>query len=245
MGGLQTQRDNANRSTNPVRGVTHLKAEVDESTVLIPVESILSIQYSTEIKKGCTETQCIVRDIPRQVEYSCCDRVKNWCHRAFCCCCDGEKLKKQESKPDKIVTTVTDEHAERKIIVTIEYVHYSNIHTPSHIRVLQTSDQAEFYQKRLHSETLKFYLTVSRQTEQDNFHIRQKEAAMLCRLVTQLKSMIGHYPDEQTLEQIVNKRSALTIGEPPTETIQRINPAGSITNVNLRTTPPQHRVIEN
>ncbi|CAF4636902.1 unnamed protein product, partial [Rotaria sp. Silwood2] len=58
---------------------------------------------------------------------------------------------------------------------------------------------------------------------------KRMQAATLCRLVTQLKSMIGHYPNEQTLEQLINRQGSLAIGDPPKETIERLlNPGKTV-----------------
>ncbi len=39
--------------------------------------------------------------------------------------------------------------------------------------------------------------------------------------------MIGHYSDEPTLNQIIGKHEILTVGDPPQETIQRLNGPGN------------------
>jgi hypothetical protein len=52
------------------------------------------------------------------------------------------------------------------------------------------------------------------------------QGSTLCRLVTQLKSMVGRYPDESTLEMIISSQYNLAIGDPPQETIERISDLG-------------------
>ena len=61
-------------------------------------------------------------------------------------------------KSEEMITTISKGGAERKILITIEYDHYTNIHIPSHIRLLSTNDQVEFYKEKLHTDTMKFYL---------------------------------------------------------------------------------------
>jgi len=118
---------------------------------------------------------------------------------------------------------IANREAERKILITIEYIRYSNIHTPSHVRVLSVPDQSAFYKEHIHSDTLQLYLLDNHEFEKANFDAKQTQASTICRLVTQLKSMIGHYPDEPTLNQIIGKQGILTIGDPPQETIQPLD----------------------
>ena len=237
LGGMQTERDNADHHIGPTRGAARRKIEMDEEITVIPVESVLSIKYTSEIKKGLTESRHVVVDKPAPVQRTCCERIGGWCKRTFCCCCNNSDQKIHPG-PEKVVTTISNEQAERKILVTIEHIRYSNIHTPSHIRVLQTSDQFGFFKENLHTDILKFYLLDNCDFEQENFNFKQMQASTLCRLVTQLKSMIGHYPDESTLKQIIGKEATLVIGDAPQETIEQLTGPGQINRTSLNMTVP-------
>jgi hypothetical protein len=236
LGGMQTERDTADRHIGPSRGAEQHRIEVDEEVFVLPIESILSIKYSTEIKKGHTVAKNVrLKTPPPPVKLSCCEKIGQWCKTTFCCCgcCDDPKAK-VHVEPEQIMTTITDKEAERKILITIEYVHYSNIDTPSHVRVLGTTDQLEFYKEHLHIETLKFYLLDNYEYEQTDFDLKRMQASTLCRLVTQLKTMTGHYPDESTLQMIIGKRDNLAIGDPSKETIvPLVGPGTSTTHLQI------------
>jgi hypothetical protein len=67
--GMQTERDNADRHMSPSRGVEQHKIEF----MVIPIESIMSIKYSTEVKKGNTKIKTIrLQRLPSSVELTCC-----------------------------------------------------------------------------------------------------------------------------------------------------------------------------
>jgi hypothetical protein len=59
--------------------------------------------------------------------------------------------------------------------------------------------------KHLHTDILKFYLVDDCDLQQDDFDLKRTQASTICRLVTQLKTIVGHYPDEQTFQKIINK----------------------------------------
>jgi hypothetical protein len=227
LGGMQTERDNADHRLGPSRGNTRRRLEIDEETIFIPIESILSIKHSSEIKKGHTEYQHVLVERPQHVKLSCCGEIKQWCCKTFCCCCNNSD-RRVHNGPEKIVTTISGEEAERKIIITIEYIRYSNIHTPSHVRVLAVSDQTAFYKENFHQETLQFYLLDSDDYQQTDFDLKHMQASILCRLVTDLKAMMGHYPDESTLQTLISKHDGLAIGDPPRETLGQLTGLGQV-----------------
>jgi hypothetical protein len=155
---------------------------------------------------------------PPPVELSCCGKLSQWCSKTVCCCCDNSKNQVHRFS-EQIVTTISGKEAVRRILIIIEYIRYSNINTPSHIRVLGSDDQLTFYKERLHADTLQFYLLDNHDFENNDYVLKQAQAASLCRLVTQLKAMVGQYPDAAALEKIGGKRDDLVIGEPPNEAI--------------------------
>ncbi|CAF4282701.1 unnamed protein product [Rotaria sp. Silwood2] len=231
LGGIQTARDTADHHLGPAGGVERRKLELEEEITVIPIESIISIKSASDVKKGQTEYKTLRQKTPVVIQLSCCERIVRWCNRTFCCCCCccDNSNHQINNEPEQIITTISNQEAERKILITIEYIRYSNIHTPSHIRVLPTTDQGTFYKEHLHTDILKFYLLDNIDFEQIDFDVKRMQAATLCRLVTQLKSMIGHYPNEQTLEQLINRQGSLAIGDPPKETIERLlNPGKTV-----------------
>jgi len=243
LGGMQTKRDNADHHIGPVRKAEHRKIELNEEIVCIPIESIISMKYSGEIKKELTEQMhARLKTPPPPVDFSCCGKMNRWCCKTFCCCCNDSESQIHK-EPEQIITKISNREAERKILVTVEYIRYSNIHTPSNVRVLSVPDQVAFYKEHLDIDTLKFYLLANRDFEQADFNLKRTQASTLCRLVTQLKSMIGYYPDEPTLEKIIGKRGTFAIGDPPQETIgQSVGSARA--NVGWETTVP-FTAIEN
>jgi hypothetical protein len=228
LGGMQTERDNADRHLGPSRGTERQREEKDAELTVIPIESILSMKYSSEVKKGQTEFKHVRLATPAPfVRPSCCERVCQWC-KTFCCCNDSKI--QVHTGPEQIIKTISNREAERKILITVDYIHYSNIHTPSHVRVLSVPDQAAFYKEHIDIDTLQFYLLDNHDFEEADFDAKKMQAATICRLVTQLKSMIGHYPDEPTLDQIIGKHGILTIGDPPQGTIQRLDVPRKVNN---------------
>jgi hypothetical protein len=237
LGGMQTERDNADHYLGPSRGAERIIKEIDEEIIVLPVESIISMKYSSEVKIGQTEFKHTRLKTPLPlVELSCCQKICQWCHKTFCCCCNDSKSQIHK-EPEQIITKISNREAERKILVIVEYIRYSNIHTPSNVRVLSVPDQVAFYKEHLDIDTLKFYLLANRDFEQADFNLKRTQASTLCRLVTQLKSMIGYYPDEPTLEKIIGKRGTFAIGDPPQETIGQ-SVVSARANVGWETTVP-------
>jgi hypothetical protein len=145
-------------------------------------ESILAINYSNEIKKGETEYKHVrLRTPPPQVQLSCCQKISKCCKTFWCC--DNSKGQ-VHTEPEQIITTISNKEAERKILITIEYIRYSNIDTPSHIRVLSVPDQFGFFREHLYEDTLKFYLLDNYDLEQADFDLKRTQASTLCRLIT-------------------------------------------------------------
>ncbi len=137
------------------------------------------------------------------------------------------------------ITQLVDEKGERVILITIEYIRYNNINTPSYFHALATTDAAVFYREHLHTDTLQFYLLNNQDFDQTNFNLKRVQGATLCRLVTQLKAMNGEYPDESILENIISKQEIQAIGDPLQETLNRLVGPG-IATLNLTARVPVH-----
>jgi hypothetical protein len=238
LGGIQTERDAADRHLGPTHGAERRNIDIDEQIIVLPIESILSIKYSSEVKKGHTEFRHarLEASLP-PVKLSCCKSCSQWCGKTFCC--RKYPNNRIRNGPEQIMTMISGQEAERWILITIEYVRYSNIDTPSHLRVLSIDAQHAFYKENLHKDILEFYLIDNNEYEQADFDLKRKQGATLCRLVTQLKSMVGHYPDEATLEIIIGKHETLTIGDPPKESIERMIGTGTAIKSSQVTVPLQ------
>jgi hypothetical protein len=212
---MQTQRDNADRHIGPSRGVEQQITEREEEVIVIPIESITLIKSSSEVKREETKRKNLrLSTPPPPVKLSCCGKVSQWCSKTFCCCCNDSKTQ-VHTGPEPIITTIANQEAGRKILITIEYMRYSNVHIPSTVRVLSPTGQQNFNKEQLQKETLIFYLLESHEYEHTDFELKQAQASTLCRLVTQLKAMAEHYPDEATLNQIMHKRENSLFGEKP------------------------------
>jgi hypothetical protein len=228
LGGMQTQRDTADRHRGPSRGALQLIVEAEEDTIVIPIESIISIKSSSEVKKEEIEGRNVRISTPPPSKLSCWQKLKRWCITLFCRNC---MTKQSSKKSEEIIRTILNQEAQRYILITIEYIRYSNIDSPSHVRVLPQSDQAAFFNKHFNMDMdpLQFYLLNNNVFEQTDFNLKREQASILCRLVTQLKAMGGHYPDELALERIISNPNILAIGDPVEETMTRFTGPGRIT----------------
>jgi hypothetical protein len=222
LGGIQTERDSADRHLGPLRGVEHRQIELGEEIQCIPIESIISIKYSGEVKKELTEqAHARIRTPPPPVQLSCCQKMSQWCSKTLCCCCN-ESNNQVHINPDHTTVQVVDEKGERFILITIEYIRYSNINTPSYFGALATTDAAAYYKDHLHTDTLKFYILNNHDFEQADFDLKRAQGATLCRLITLLKAMSGQYPDEAALADIINKHEIQTVGDSPRENLDKL-----------------------
>jgi hypothetical protein len=238
LGGVQTERDNADHRVGPLHSAEHRRIELNEEIQCIPIESIISIKYSGEIKKELTEQTHARLKTPPPDELSCCGTINRWCCRTFCCCCNSCK-NQVHIDPEHTINQIVDEKGERVILITIEYIRYSNINSPSHLNVLATIDAVAYYKDRLHTDTLKFYVLNNRDFEQTDFDLKRVQGARLCRLVTQLKAMAGQYPNESTLQDIISKQEIQVIGDPLQETMNTLVGPGR-TTFNLTARVPIH-----
>ena len=60
---------------------------IEEVVVVIPVEDILSINFSTNIKKEVETTRVTDdRALASSRKLDCCDRLLKRCRNMFCCC---------------------------------------------------------------------------------------------------------------------------------------------------------------
>ncbi|CAM4874424.1 unnamed protein product [Rotaria socialis] len=199
------------------------KVGVDQNIQMLAIEDILSIKVSTEIKKEAVQRMnAVLKERPPE-ELTCCEKVKSCCTKNVCCCCHEEVC----DMPEYNKTTSVNKRANRAITITIEYVHYGNVDTPSNLRVLSKEKQADFYHKLFHTETIKFYYLQSMNYDEDEFKKYLSESETLARIVVQLKSMVGHYPDETQLRTIVGQKNTHAFGKEVSEEIQVLQGTGT------------------
>lgn len=199
----------------PLRAIEHRQMELEEEIQCIPIESIISIKYTGEIKKELTEQMHAVLEKTTPKKLSCCGKFNQWC-----CCC---KTSKNQIHADtgQTISKIVDEKGERVILMTIEYIRYNHINTPSYLNALPSRDAIAFYKEHFHTDVLKFYLLNNHDFDRTNFDVKRAQGAALCRLVTQLKAMVNEYPDDATLETIIRKQEIQAIGDPLQETLHR------------------------
>lgn len=131
--------------------------------------------------------------------------------------------------PEFTTPRIVDEKGERVILITIEYIRYHNINTPSYFTALATTDAAVYYRDHLYTDTMKFYLLNNQDFEHEDFNSKRTEGSLLCRLVTQLKALAGQYPDDSTLKNIIHQEQIHIIGDPPQETMNQLVEGGKTT----------------
>lgn len=206
----------------PLRGIEHRQLELDEEIQCIPIESILSIKYTGEIRKQLTEqTHAVLEQItPRKL--SCGEKFQRWC----CCKTMNNQV---HTDTGQTISQIVDEKGERVILMTIEYIRYNHINSPSYFNVLPNDDAMNFYREHFHQDVLKFYLLNNHDFDRTNFDVKRAQGATFCRLVTQLKAMVDQYPNDATLETIIRKQEIQAIGDPLQETLNR--------SINRNTTP--------
>ena len=177
----------------------------DESVILVPVEDILSINYTSDMTKSVTAEKYAER-VPVVKPKGCC---------GTCCASTPE--------PEIRTKIIEKKGAQRTVTINIEYSLYSNLHTPSNVRVLPEADRAQFYKDNFKPNTkLQFYLVRNAEYGPANFHQKRVQAANLCRLIMQLKGMsapnpngisaISH-PGPQELQQIFTQPAFGAIGD--------------------------------
>lgn len=189
--------------------------EVDQTIQILPVEDIVSIRVSTDLKKDVLQRiSSRLKEKPPE-ELTCCENVKKCCMKNVCCCCDKEV----PEALDYDRTNETNTRTKRAVVITIEYFPYGLLDTPSNVRLLSSEKQAEIYNKYCRTETLKFHYVRSGNLEENKYKEALKSCETLARIVMQLKGMIGQYPDDRQLKEIIQQKEAATFGMEPKEDI--------------------------
>ncbi|CAF1021376.1 unnamed protein product [Adineta ricciae] len=166
------------------------------------------VETTIFVINGQPNTTYREEDLPLpEVREGCCTHCTNKCR---CWCCRRNILVKLTKK----IHSKAERKAERVITMTVEYVKYSNIDTPSHVRLLTGQEQANFYKDKFHVEKeLKFYLVNNNEFDPTNFDMKKEQAEALCRMIKQLKGMRSKYPSETDLSEILNQSHLRTFGQ--------------------------------
>ncbi|CAF1633165.1 unnamed protein product [Didymodactylos carnosus] len=196
------------RQLDPLATSKEEELSSDETVVMIPVEDVINIYYTSDIKKS-VKAEEHSRLVPVVAEKGCC---------GDCC--------KKAQEPVRQTEIIEEKNAQRVITIHLQYSKYSNLDTVSNARILPESDRAEFYKNQFQPNTeLKFYLVRNAEYDSANFDQKKVQAENLCRIIMQLKGMNGgvtgsslrlltkenvvvpaaiSYPSPQELQQILN-----------------------------------------
>ena len=218
---------NMNRNTTMLTAAgntVEYKVGVDEEIQMIPVEDIILIKISTQVKKAVEQKKTARQKHKPAEELTCCEEVKNCCMKNFCCCCHKEKLE----QPDFEITTNEKQEAARIITVTIEHLRYGLVHTPSLVHVLSEEKKAEFYEKHKKVDTLQFYYLHNETFDENEYKMQLRDSEALARLVMQLKAMDNRYPDEAQLQKIIQQNFSHYFGQKLREDMPTLQGAGEV-----------------
>lgn len=207
---------NTNRNTTVLGAAANtveFKVGVDQEIQMIPVEDILSMKISAEVKKAVEQKRTARQKHKPVEELGCCDEVKKCCMKNFCCCCYKEKTE----APDYEVTTNQKQEAARVITVTIEHLRYGLVHTPSVVHVLSEDKKAEFFDKHKKVDILTFYYLHNEKFHENEYKMQLQASEALARLVMQLKGMHNRYPDETQLQKMIQQNVSQYYGQKLTE----------------------------
>ena len=224
---------NINRNTTMLAEAgnkVEFKVGVDEEIQMIPVEDIILIKISTEVKKAVEQKKTARRKHKLAEKLTCCQEVKNCCMKNFCCCCHVEKIE----QPDFEIMTNQKQEAARIITVTIEHLRYGLVHTPSLVHVLSEEKKAEFYEKHKKVDTLQFYYLHNETFDEGEYKMQLRDSESLARLVMQLKAMHNRYPDETQLQKMIQQNFSHYYGQKLTEDIPILQGAGEVTTTTAR-----------
>jgi hypothetical protein len=212
-----------------------IKTDHDENIIILPIEDIIRIKVSTEVKRTVEQSKTVRIKTPPPEDLSCPDEVKKCCIKNVCCWCCKEK----KVAPEHVTMKTERVEASRVIVVSIEQVEHSLLHTPSNVQVLSTANQHEFYQKNLNIlEPLKFYYLHNAEFDNKNYEKNFNESETLARVVMQLKAMVGYYPDQSQLQQIIGQQYVHVFGYQPKESVPILPGEGTTETAVVRKRQP-------
>jgi hypothetical protein len=180
------------------------KQEKEEKVRCIPIEDIISIEYSTEVKKeyATFETKQERQRSPKaklgcwglfqqclREKCSCC-----CCPDCICDCCPTCMHNCCKTPPDEApkYDTNTRRHvtANRMILIEMKCIQHSNIDIPTHVNVLPTDEKHKFYTENFNVDPIYFYLVNNTEPDQNDFQKKSSEAERFIRVVVQLRKMV-------------------------------------------------------
>jgi hypothetical protein len=170
------------------------KQAIEKQVRCIPIEDIISIRYSTDVKKEYQTSETRQERVrPPKPKLGCWGQFKA-CIRENCCCCPSCPCQVckpiPEEKPQYDTFTQQNVTANRMILIEMQCIHHSNIDIPTHVRVLPEDEKQKFYTENFNVEPIYFYLVNNNETEQNDFQKKSYEAEKLCRIVVQLRNMV-------------------------------------------------------
>ncbi|CAF1190937.1 unnamed protein product [Adineta ricciae] len=182
---------------------------LDEMVTMIPVEDIISIHYTTDLKKS-TKLKENTQQVPVVDQQG-------------CCCCAAPK-------PEHQTEMTTENHVHRMITIYLQYSKHSNLDTVSNARILSESDRQQFYKDHLQpAMEKKFYLVNNIEYDSTNFEEKKLQAESLCRIITQLKGMnVGipstsiSYPNPQEFQKILAQSHSSVFGDISQERVHSV-----------------------
>ncbi|CAF1374804.1 unnamed protein product [Adineta steineri] len=199
-----------NKQFDPVSKAKEEHLASDETVLMIPVEDVINIYYTSDVKKSV-----------KAEEHS--RRVPVIAQKGCCSCC------KDDPEPQRETTIIEQKSAHRVITIHLQYSKYSNLDTVSNARILSEADRVQFFRDKFQPNTeLKFYLVRNTEYDSTNFEQKRMQAENLCRIIMQLKGMnsgipsnnlrihmkdnvavsavpVISYPSPQELQQILNQ----------------------------------------
>jgi hypothetical protein len=84
-------------------------------------------------------------------------------------------------------------------------------------------------------DIIKFYYLHNEQFEGQEYEEQLRESEALGRVVMQLKAMIGHFPDEPQLQQIIRQNHLHVYGFAPEDNIPVFKETGTVSTAVQRT----------
>ena len=173
------------------------RQEIEEKVLCIPVEDIISVSYSADVKKEY-QTFETTQERPRapKAKLGCCGRMKQCLRETFCCCpaclCKVCKPLPVE-QPQYDTNQIRNVTATRMILIEMKCIRHTNIHIPSHVQVLSSEKRLKFYEDKFLVDPIEFYLVNNSEAEGENFEAKRNEAEDLSRVVVQLRNMVFEF----------------------------------------------------
>jgi hypothetical protein len=137
------------------------KQATEEKVRCIPVEDIISVSYSTDVKieRETLETKQ-ERARATKGKLGCCAATKQCLRETFCRCpkCPCKVCKPPpEEKPQYDTNTRQNTTAKRMILIEMKCIRYTNIHIPTHVQVLPDDKKIIFTKNILELRLFNFF----------------------------------------------------------------------------------------